>query len=453
MPHTLALTDGTTTVNLLGTSAYLVEGGWSPAVAPRRRSELGNQGDYENVVEEITVNLTGASALTTLRQINLLLDQGRRWYLGDSSATPVRLQARPDNSVTGVTLEAPVYGTPDGAPIELPRSFNDYLKTQEVNEVTLRFVRGGLWFNPSPETQTTASFAPSSVSSVTFSNNIPTSSPVDLAIVPVSSVSSNTSVVATILYAPSTSDLTMHETFTSSTGSWSSVAAAGDAKSGAVWRGTFAAANTEYITVSTPTIPTTSSRVFAYMLAMANTADVTLRVVARDSGDYHDIWQSSTYTLKTIGGFGTPTLIALGVIPTNGFSSIRLKIYAQSASTSASVDIDYLVFQADKGSATGAIEINGGLGPLGNASSQNNVITILNNPALYTTPYVIRHQATNQFTVPTLQPLSYNGDAYIQSRGTTFAIMPFVKRSSFWSLVSINVTASVRRYASYLTLE
>ena len=95
---TLKITDGTTTADLTDQTNYqLVDGGWAPSVAPLRKSTLGGSGPYEDVIEEIVVNVhgtTAATCLANLAKLSQLLDQAERWSRGEN-ISPVKLQCQP----------------------------------------------------------------------------------------------------------------------------------------------------------------------------------------------------------------------------------------------------------------------------------------------------------------------------------------------------------------------
>ena len=110
--HTLSISDGTTTVNLIsGNALYLAAGGWPLAVSPPQISDLGGRGPYDDVTETITVTATGANAIPDLRNTLRLLDQARRWARGED-VTAVTLRIRIDGSTltAGVVLHAAILG-------------------------------------------------------------------------------------------------------------------------------------------------------------------------------------------------------------------------------------------------------------------------------------------------------------------------------------------------------
>ena len=155
----LVLTDGTTTATLTdGTNYALAGGGWAPQVTRRRVAELGGVGPYEEIEEQIQIDIfstprTLATTLANVARVQALLDQARRWRMGESVAA-VRLQF----TMTGGTMkEAAVL---DGV-LELPNSFPDFLMVQEVVVATLRLTRRGLWLGTEVAATTLAARLPS----------------------------------------------------------------------------------------------------------------------------------------------------------------------------------------------------------------------------------------------------------------------------------------------------
>ena len=389
-----------------------------------------------------------------------MLDQARRWYLGDPSASPVKIRARPDNSVTGVTLESPIYGTPDGAPIELPRSFHDYLKTTEVNAVTLRFVRNGLWYNPTPESVATGSASTSTALSATFSNNLNVVSPVDISWNPTSdSTASNDKIRGALLYGTSSSDFTLITPPTSSdltTWVLLNVGAvtpyyAGNTRT----QGTIAVANTE-INVDCPVTSTTDST-YVYVVARANTAPVTVWVELKANGVITPYWRSSAVTLP---GDSSPQVVSLGVAPTKSVSTVPI-IYATSATAGATIDVDFILFQSDYGTRSGGFYYSTVEAPLGNTGTRLNLATVINNPLSYTTPFVYRNYGSATFSTFRTLIGSYQGSTYIQSSNTGIAFFPIAFRDiggtsdlfTIYTTSAMSTQITARRYTAYVTLE
>lgn len=184
----LKITDGTTTIDLLGNDATnsfnLLAASWAPNVAQRKRNQLG--GNWaEDVEESIPLyaqsSSSAATVLANLDTLAALLDQARRWSEGEK-VSPVILRYSP-NSDTDY-LEAVILGPPDnGSGVVLPPTFSDDLWKKTVDGVTLNFKRRGLWIDSTAvtTTSTTSSGNPAKVSR-TFASSVPLPSPVDFSI-------------------------------------------------------------------------------------------------------------------------------------------------------------------------------------------------------------------------------------------------------------------------------
>lgn len=451
MPQTLELTDGTTTVNFLGSSVYLTNAGWAPAVARRRRSELGNRSDYENVVEEITVNVTGA--LTALRQINELLDQAHRWYLGDPSASPVRLRYRPDNSTLGgIVLEAPVYGALDDSPVELPNTFNDLLQVSEVNQVTIRLVRGPLWLNPTAETATSNTVSTlATVMSCTFTANHHTLSPVDISLIAptATSIGNETEIGISLIFAPSAS------AFTIITGA-AMTGGATTSTSGSLRTGTPTAANTWYSHSSSNSISITSG--YVLIMADANNGPVTMRASLKRTVST-SFGASSTNAIN----LNTTTVVQnkarvynLGYFSSK-FSLNNILIEYQAASTSYQLEITNVIIVSASFGAIQIIQIEDVISA-GNSDTSTiyGLAKITTQPLTTNTPYL--SQATNASHFGTdINVVSYGGSIFIQSKGQSLhCVVSYARKLASFSeftFASRTMQMQAKRYLGYLIPE
>lgn len=163
MATTLKITDGTTEVNFLTDAAYRVSK-WAPAVAVRRAGELGGRGPYEDVVEEMEISISGASALAKLETLQQLFDQATRWSRGeDVDAVLLRYEPVAASSELKVVILGPP--APGEAMIELPPNYTLSPVVSMIDPVVLRFRRTGLWLGE----ETTAQ---SSSTGVQFRNSI-----------------------------------------------------------------------------------------------------------------------------------------------------------------------------------------------------------------------------------------------------------------------------------------
>lgn len=183
---TITITDGTTTCTLTDNTNYsLTTDGWAPQVPIRRTSVLGGR-PYTAVAEEIRLNVYGtttAVALTNLRTLIGLIDQAAAWY-ADESTDPVTITYLPQGSEQPAALVSLIFGFDGGSsPAGLPVNFNDRLMLFEISDVSLRFVRDGVWYGAVEENNVEITAEPT-VALVEFVTASPIAAPVTLRIGP-----------------------------------------------------------------------------------------------------------------------------------------------------------------------------------------------------------------------------------------------------------------------------
>lgn len=173
---TFQLTDGTTTQSLIGSGAFLREGEAQLPLARIAEQELGQVGPYKELEIALGLDIDGTNAPTaaaTIRTIQQLLIQARRWDDGVPGTAAVLLQA----SVTGGvgTLEAVIL---DGDLI-LPKSYHDINFVGEVAGATLK-LRTRVWLRAVEAGVSSASTVIGSVWTLTFASSFANLSPVKL---------------------------------------------------------------------------------------------------------------------------------------------------------------------------------------------------------------------------------------------------------------------------------
>lgn len=185
---TLALTDGITTINLIYHSVsnpgYQLAQDWAPQIASLRDNELGGQGPYDTVVEDIPVRVFGTSAADAYAKVevlNRLLDQAQRWWKKKQSVNPVTLRYSPPGatiSSAGAPLRTMILGRADTntSMLSLPATFNKLANGYIIDGIRLRILRRGAWSGPADATGASGSAANGSVISQAFSVSHPISS-------------------------------------------------------------------------------------------------------------------------------------------------------------------------------------------------------------------------------------------------------------------------------------
>ena len=152
MAHTIKISDGSTTVNLLDTIHMVYD--WPIARATRSTSLMGGRSPYSDVVETINIGVKGATAalcLAALGTLSDLLDQAEAWSRGEN-VTAVYIEYEPPGSALAASVKAVITGRPDfGSFITLPSKAggilleNAYVIGTNNDPITLSFKRRGLW--------------------------------------------------------------------------------------------------------------------------------------------------------------------------------------------------------------------------------------------------------------------------------------------------------------------
>ncbi len=156
----LQITDGTTDIVIgdgtdPGTDYQLALGQWAPRVARFRRSQLGGRGPYDDVSEEMVLNIygtDGADCLANLGALAALLDQADRWSYGES-VDIVSVEYSPAGatvSSTGSPLKSVILGRSfddQTNNLDLPGDIEQVDNRSAIMGVVVRFKRRGLWLH------------------------------------------------------------------------------------------------------------------------------------------------------------------------------------------------------------------------------------------------------------------------------------------------------------------
>jgi hypothetical protein len=159
----LAITDGTTTVELTDGINYALQS-YAPVVAPLRDNKLGGDGQYSDVTESLSfhaIGCTAADAYANAAAVNALLDQARRWWLGQA-VSAVRLVAKAQGSSLA-QLSSALKGRAIGGPsnVALPATYHEYYSKYVIENIALQVVRRGLWLGASESASATGASNPS----------------------------------------------------------------------------------------------------------------------------------------------------------------------------------------------------------------------------------------------------------------------------------------------------
>jgi hypothetical protein len=162
----LRITSGDTVVDIAdGTDFVLTRDGWSPRVATRRESVVGNQSPFNDVAEEMTVNIYGDTVADVLENVTTLvrlLDRSTQWARGENVPTVI-LEYLPKGSLATGSYKAEIRGaTGTNNMLEVKPVYNIDLRLFTVQDVRLRFVRSGDWYMDGRLPDIVQNFAPDS---------------------------------------------------------------------------------------------------------------------------------------------------------------------------------------------------------------------------------------------------------------------------------------------------
>ena len=344
MASILKITDGTTTVDFLASAGTYRVASWAPEVAGRRASELGGRGPYEDVVEEMVINVAGATPGTSLETLQTLLDQATRWGLGEP-VSPVRLHYKPTSGSD--ELKACIIGpAKPGAPmLELPPGYVNSATTQMISPIRLRFRRTGAWLGATVA-KTSDSKSNPLVMTTTTLTAMGTDCPMDLDFSSIESsvqlhpsyflvTSGTTSTTANRIFVGNAKDLATGVRYTS-------VADAGTASvSGNVLRYTCNTPGTEDnsadLVFSNATL--SAARRYAIFINVRNVGTGTFNVQALLKYGTIEPIAETPITVIEPTGYTDPTYVMLGIVSTAMDSdAVALRISGDTAGQYLSFD-------------------------------------------------------------------------------------------------------------------
>lgn len=351
MASILKITDGTTTVDFLNDAAYRVEA-WSPAVATRRASALGGRGPYNDVVEEMELNIRGASVLAKLATLEALMDQAERWSRGENAAAVV-LHYQP--TAASPELKATILGpeSPGATMVELPPNFALSPTVQMIDPVILRFRRLGLWLGAEVSGTSSSAEHPTSLT-VALSPAVDIESPVVVKLNGITGPEDRVWNSYILLSSGATTTeagkrlLVLDAESMAGVAGWGTAAdSTNKARGGWVLRLLPTVVNTYYISgsVSLATLTDRSARRWGvYVNYRCNSASASFRLRARLNYTYGNV-------LHIPAGVTTPQWAFLGAISTPA-APVFFSLSGRASILLESLDIDTVVLQAMDDEAT-----------------------------------------------------------------------------------------------------
>jgi len=478
----LTITDGTTSCVIGdgsgGSVSYQLDalaGAWRPGIAGFSQSQLGGRGPYDDVLETMTLDVTGATAAAAtnnLQTLERLIGQAERWSRGENVAV-VLIKFAPQGSTVATTAapyQAVVMGYAPGANaactsgarlLMMPAAAGS---TFIIPGVVLTFQRRGAWLLSTAITGTSASVAnpgPYPLGMTTHPNVSP-------AKIKISGFTAATSIDTTdgkpiVLLAGKQTDLQFSEAEVGVSGLpyISSPDTVGVARGGAVLRYT-PSATTETLSGEIAfSLITASARRFAFFAAIRNNGATTYRlrlgalILARTTGAVNEI---VAYTRPVVidAAHTRPRFYPLGVVSLPAqLRSVQLAITASAASST--LDIDYIVALAVDNPYARAIQLDRIENTGAYIHTQISDLYIDPLPLSGLTPSAYR----NFQTTTDNDNLGYYGDAYPVADSTEYTAAILCKRvdvPASWcyapaSGTGVSLTLTVSRYDARMVPE
>ena len=190
MAHTLRISDGTTTCDLIAGTDYknITAGGWAPKRAQRIPGVTTGRTKYYDVDENpIALSIPGTdkgNCLTKLAKLSNLLDQAEAWANHEPVAV-VYIEYEPHDT-DGVVVRAPIVGPPSfGDFLQVPNHFDSdiigggLVLGTNSDPITLQFRRKGQWLGTT-EVELANATLPAIITCTTFSESFTVPVPYDI---------------------------------------------------------------------------------------------------------------------------------------------------------------------------------------------------------------------------------------------------------------------------------
>jgi len=461
---TITITDGTTTATLTDGSNYaLVDGGWAPGVTRLRAATLGGRGPYEDVLEELTVNVMGTSGavcLANLGTLSNLLDQAERWGRGEP-VNAVTVTYQPQGSTLAAALSAVIVARGREGGLVNPPAFNDLLMCYEIPNVLVSFVRRGLWLGAAETTSTSAAADNPTVHTVSFASAQTISGPAAVTVA-VQDTAHPPFGLAQIylLVAKSADRIVIIEAESMTAGvtvpaRWSTQAdAAAVARGGSVHRlVATAAGQDDYLFKAAPGLHSSVRRVGLFA-ALRNTHSATSFTVHGRLYAGGNVVDGPTVYVDTSSN--VPQMVFLGVVTAPAaIAEVSLWVNALSTPDAGSLDIDYIVLIGLDDETSAVLRIDAGGSPYAYIAADLSVgsLAVSAQPLTATTPLLSNTVTGNTVYQP------YQGDAWLNTAGTTVAATLLGCSDGYWRLyhalgpdtVLAQTKLTASRWPAYLT--
>lgn len=446
----LKITDGTTTIDLLGNDATnnfnLLAASWAPNVAKRKQGKLSGQW-AEDVVESIPLyvqsDTDAATILANLNTLAALLDQAQRWNDGENvAAVTIRYSPNSDTNY----LETVILG-PSGNGVELPPTFSDDLYQNAVDGVRLNFKRRGAWYGARVQTSSptdTSSGNPDLIS-LTWGTDVALPSPVEFDVDFLASSAFTTQQKSVFFISNDTSRIVVREgesadvesvsnaAFDIYPGDYYSTVSVTGASGGSVAQTTSGGTSLGFV-LDTP-FPAGHVAVWALIKKVGGSGACPLSV---SYSNFAEISGPSFAVARIIEGShgqtvpaiaGNPDLYFCGSVSSpDGIEYLQLNLNATAAAT---VQIDYLIFQMIDSSSDHTFVITNE--PFSGTTTAT--VKLNHDPVVDRKPFLLGFRDS--------QP-SWSGNLSVNLSGDTIALLVAgVNKSGSWVIYSGN-EANVR---------
>lgn len=460
----LAISDGTTIINLVGSGIknhILAQDGWTPNLPRLQHSKLAGRGSYQEVVEELIIHVTGATAgaaYSNLQTLIRMFDKAELWARGEN-VNAVVLKYSPKGAIVSsiaTPLQSVILGSAGSEvsnSLSLSPKFVQAGKYYIIENVRLRFRRRGLWYLEDSSGNITGQNSGST--NVVFNQTHPVISPMSLsfsALVPAGTINIGNGIVIV-----NGMGISRQDAYLLTASEFTAVSDATNLPQGSqILR--YTPTTTNYKTTGAGNsggvgAGATSNQIAVFATVRNNSASVTWNIRAR----------FTTGALPLVTTLGTPVLIDasttnprvvyLGTVggPAQNLIDLALDIQASSTAGGPTLDIDQ-IFPVELMAARHSyvIEVPGfTLGTLGGRAINfnNGILTQL---------------APNFILTPENYSLSYKGDIFLET-GQTIASGPVfatwvTTRSNYWRLVDaagslMTMTVTVTRHKCYVSPE
>lgn len=461
----LQITDGSApnTVDLVdGTNYQLVMNGWAPAVAQWRRSLLGGRSPYEDVREEFTINIMGATAVACLANVEKLaiVLQNALKFRRTMQGSAYYVKCQPQGSPLAASLQALIVDVetrPEDL-VRLPVTYNDHLNIFEVENARISVTRRGVWLGSTETKAAGASTHPAKITLPSFTDTVSIASPFNLTADGMTGVTSggvNTFCKGFLLLADSGDKIQFieAEAMTATVpgaGTFATNNAGKNARAsgGQVRRLVPNTAGTYELSGATTSPPTGPGVYSVFVMCQNNSATVNFSVTAYLRNDF-SLDEAVSRPVVVDNSTTNPQVIVLGPIAYRpAVNTLVLKFVPSGTGAAETLDVD-CVAMLQTGDVSRAIAINNfnGVSSAGSLQFTHKSLSDIR-------PDFVESHAGTQY-----RP-QYGGDIYLTSLGQSITALVLAYTLSEWRPVNgaiggiignISSVLSATRQLGYLT--